>query len=84
MVPGVAGADLNDKTCPHFDSWLARLVSSCNNCAQSWVYDHDIRLEHLKSWDRYSSTGEDLLVQLLSMQRKAELVQTMPFYITVR
>ncbi|KAI1843506.1 hypothetical protein JX266_010332 [Neoarthrinium moseri] len=79
VVPGVAGVSLSDKTCPHFGRWLATLITKCRSRAQSWVYDNDIQLDKLESWDKYSSNGCDLLQQLLAMQRKPEFPEDSTF-----
>ncbi|ETS83463.1 hypothetical protein PFICI_05339 [Pestalotiopsis fici W106-1] len=70
VVPGIAGATLGDKTCPHVDDFLATMITNCNSRARGWVYDNDIVLNTLESWDKYSSNGFDLLRQLLCMQDK--------------
>ncbi|RYP43988.1 hypothetical protein DL768_009500 [Monosporascus sp. mg162] len=70
VVSGFAGSNLSDRTCPHFDEWLGRIVAKCATSARSWVYDHGIRLEDLESWDKYCTTGHALLEQLLLMQDK--------------
>ena len=74
MVPGIAGATLGDKTCPHVDDFLATMITNCNSRARGWVYDNDIVLNTLESWDKYSSNGFDLLRQLLCMQDKPGFV----------
>ncbi len=68
VVPGIAGPNLNERTCPHFSDWLDRAIADCKSCARSWVYKHSLEIDKLESWDLYSSTGEDLLAQLLLMQ----------------
>ncbi|RYP75966.1 hypothetical protein DL771_002038 [Monosporascus sp. 5C6A] len=70
VVSGFAGSNLSDRTCPHFDEWLSRIVVKCTTRARSWVYNHGIRLEDLESWDKYCTTGHALLEQLLLMQDK--------------
>lgn len=76
VVPGIAGANLNERTCPHFSEWLDRLVADCKSRAQSWVYKHHLEIDKLESWDLYSSTGDDLLAQLISMQRDQHFVSS--------
>ena len=68
VVPGIAGTRLDDRTCPHFRAWLDQLVVDYKNRAQSWVYNHHLEIDNLESWDMYATTGDDLLVQLLSLQ----------------
>jgi hypothetical protein len=70
VVTSFAGRSLGDRTCAHFDEWLSRQVVKCTNRARSWVYDHDIQVEKLESWDKYCTTGDALLEQLLQMQTK--------------
>ncbi|RYP05302.1 hypothetical protein DL764_003900 [Monosporascus ibericus] len=70
VVSGFAGGNLSDRTCPHFDEWLGRIVVKCATSARSWVYNHGILLEDLESWDKYCTTGHALLEQLLLMQDK--------------
>jgi len=73
-VPGIAGACLDDRTCRHFRAWLDRLVVDYKNQAQSWVYNHHLEIDKLESWDMYATTGDDLLVQLVLLQRDNRLV----------
>ncbi|KAM7194066.1 hypothetical protein V8F20_008162 [Naviculisporaceae sp. PSN 640] len=70
VVPSFAGSNLTERTCPHFDQWLASVSVKCPSPARSWIYDHGIQLDCLESWDRYCTTGDELLEQLLVLQQK--------------
>ncbi|KAK4218872.1 hypothetical protein QBC37DRAFT_332980 [Rhypophila decipiens] len=70
VVPSFAGRNLTERTCPHFDQWLANVSIKCSSPGRSWIYDHGLQLEGLESWDRYCTTGDELLEQLLVLQEK--------------
>ncbi|KAM7194479.1 hypothetical protein V8F33_007189 [Rhypophila sp. PSN 637] len=70
VVPSFTGGNLTERTCPHFDEWLANVSNKCLSPGRSWIYDHGLQLEWLESWDRYCTTGDELLEQLLVLQEK--------------
>jgi len=78
VVPGFGGNSLADRTCPHFDEWLGRIVVKCATRARSLVYDHDLRLDALESWEKYCTSGNVLLEQLLLMHKTMSEVSFPP------